>query len=149
MMSMYKWHQVRVMREKGAGIKEIARGLRISKNKVRRYLRSPNPPTFKRRRHEKRIDAYRDQVREMLRKRYIGTRIYEELKQMEYPGPLAGVHRYIRECKEEEQIKKPSTTRVETPAGSRCSTIGKSGCCRWEGNRSGFICTKWSSATAA
>lgn len=117
MISMYKWQRVRVMREKGVGIKTIAREVGLSKNTVRKYLRSSEPPIFQERQYEKKIDPYREQVREMLGKRYIGTRIYNELRGMEYPGSLAGVHRYIREWKEEEEIKKASTTRIETPAG--------------------------------
>lgn len=119
MISMYKWHQVRVMREKGAGVKEIARRLGISKNTVRKYLRSSGPPRFEPRQYEKKIDPYREQVREMLGKGYIGTRIYDELKQIDYPGSLAGVHRYIHECKEQEEVKKASTTRFETPPGQQ------------------------------
>jgi len=37
MISMYKWHQIRVRRERGEGIKTIARALEISKNTVRKY----------------------------------------------------------------------------------------------------------------
>ena len=119
MVSMYLWHQVRVMSEKGAGIKEIARRLGISKNTVRKYLRSSTPPTFDPRQYEKKIDPYGEQIREMLGKGYIGTRIYDELKQVAYPGSLAGVHRYIHGCKEQEEVKKASTTRFETPPGQQ------------------------------
>ena len=47
MVSMYLWHQIRMRREKGEGIKTIARALRVSKNTVRKYLRSSDPPEFK------------------------------------------------------------------------------------------------------
>jgi predicted transcriptional regulator len=79
MVSMYKWHQIRIMREKGKGIKTIARTLGVSKNTVRKYLRSPDPPEFKAREYEKKVDDFREQIHDMLKREYIGTRIYEEL----------------------------------------------------------------------
>jgi hypothetical protein len=38
MVSMDKWHQIRIMREKGKGIKTIAIALGVSKNTVRMVL---------------------------------------------------------------------------------------------------------------
>jgi len=51
MLSMYKWHQVRVLREQGRSIKQISKGLGISRNTVRQYLRDAFPPVFKGRNH--------------------------------------------------------------------------------------------------
>ena|GEM_PF-1833843 len=44
---MYKWQQLKVLRAKGESIKEIARQPNLSKNTVRKYLRSSGPPEFK------------------------------------------------------------------------------------------------------
>lgn len=117
MISMYKWHQIRVMRDKGAGIKRIARDLRISKNTVRKYLRSPAPPEFKLRTYEKKLDAYREEVNEMLKKGYIGTRVFDEIKEKGYSGSLVTVYRYIEEQRDMEAVKSASTTRFETLPG--------------------------------
>lgn len=54
------------MRDKRAGIKRIAEDLGISKNTVRKYLRSPDPPVFKARTYEKKIDPYQKEVNQML-----------------------------------------------------------------------------------
>ena len=56
MLSMHMWYKVKMMRENGKGIKGIARALGISKNTVRKYLRSSDPPKFKARRYEKKLD---------------------------------------------------------------------------------------------
>ncbi len=40
---MYKWQKVRTMRQKGESIKGIAKKLKLSKNTVRKYLRSDAP----------------------------------------------------------------------------------------------------------
>ncbi|MGD0916127.1 MAG: hypothetical protein ABSB22_06700 [Thermodesulfobacteriota bacterium] len=99
---MYKWVQIRIMREKSKGIKSIGRALGVSKNTVRKYLRLPDPPEFKAREYEKKVDNFREPIQAMLKQEYIGTRIYEELLGMGYQGSLSGVHRYLHECKQEE-----------------------------------------------
>jgi len=119
MISMYKWHQIRVRRERGEGIKTIARALGISKNTVRKYLRSCDSPTFKARQYGKRVDPFREYIDEMLGKGYIGTRIYEEIVAMGYRGSLSSLHRYIHKCKEQKAIRKLCTTRVETSPGQQ------------------------------
>ena len=119
MISMYKWHQIRMRREKGEGIKAIARALGVSKNTVRKYLRSPDPPEFKGREYKKKVDSFQEQIHDMLEKNYIGTRIYEELLGMGYEGSLSSVHKYLHRCKQEEAARKLSTTRVETSPGQQ------------------------------
>ena len=119
MISMYKWQQVKALRAKGVSIKKIARKLKLSKNTVRKYLRSPDPPQFKARQYEKMLNEYEDKVNEMLGKRYIGTRICSELIGVGYKGSLSTVHRYIREAKREEEISKRITTRFETVPGKQ------------------------------
>lgn len=116
---MYKWQQVKALKGQGVSIKKIARRLKISKNTVRKYLRSSEPPRFKAREYEKLLDSYEETVKEMLEKQYIGTRIYNELLQRGYRGSLSSVHRYIAEVREAEQIKAKATTRVETAAGKQ------------------------------
>ena len=73
---MHNWQQVKALRAKGASIKKISKNLKISKNTVRKYLRSSEPPRFKARPYEKILNGYEDKVKEMLKKRYIGTRIF-------------------------------------------------------------------------
>ena len=116
---MYKWQQVKVLRAQGVSIKKIARKLKLSKNTVRKYLRSPEPPHFKARKYDRLLDPYQETVKEMLEKQYIGTRIYNELLQSGYGGSLSSVHRYIADIKETEQIKAKATTRVETEPGKQ------------------------------
>jgi len=114
---MYTWHKIKTMRANGSSIKGIARDLKISKNSVRKYLQSPEPPKFNAREYEKKIDPYEEDINEMLGKKFIGTRIYDEIKETGYEGSLSGVHRYIQEYNKTENNKRSSTTRVETPAG--------------------------------
>jgi len=119
MVSMYKWHQIRIMRGNGKGIKTIARALGVSKNTVRKYLRSPDPPEFKVREYKKKVDSFQEQIHDMLVKNYIGTRIYEELLGMGYEGSLSSVSKYLQGCKQAEAVRKLLTTRVETSPGQQ------------------------------
>ncbi|RMG68091.1 MAG: IS21 family transposase, partial [Nitrospirae bacterium] len=116
---MYKWQKVRVLRQKGESIKGIAKKLKISRNTVRKYLRSDAPPCFHARQYERHLDPYKEEIKGMLEKGYIGTRIYNELRGIGYEGSLSTVHRYISGIKKESKIKELATTRVETPPGKQ------------------------------
>src|SRR3972149_3278488 len=104
MISMYKWQQIKALRAAGRGIKSIAKKIGVSKNTVRRYLRSVEPPQFKAREYEKMLDGDKGDIEEMLSKRYIGTRIFSELSKIGYQGLLSTLHRYIREAKREDEM---------------------------------------------
>lgn len=119
MLSVYRWQQVKVMRSNGVSIKGIARQLKISKNTVRRYLRDPSPPVFKGRPHERALDAYEEEILGMMKNRYIGTRIHEELKGKGYKGSLCTVHRYVQRLRTEAVIREKATTRFETAPGKQ------------------------------
>jgi len=116
---MYKWQQIKALKAQGVSIKKIAKRLKVSKNTVRKYLRSSEPPRFKARGYESLLDPHEATIKEMLEKQYIGTRIYNELLQAGYSGSLSTVHRYISALKETEQIKGKVTTRVETEPGKQ------------------------------
>ncbi|MEW6054945.1 MAG: IS21 family transposase [Nitrospirota bacterium] len=116
---MYKWQQVKALKTQGASIKQIIKQLKLSKNTVRKYLRSSEPPRFKAREYEKLLNKYEETIKGMLEKHYIGTRIYNELLQMGYTGSLSSVHRYIADIKETEEFKAKATTRVETQPGKQ------------------------------
>jgi len=117
MITMYKWQKVKAMNAQGIGIKKIARTLKISKNTVRKYLRSNLPPEFHPRDYTRIIDPYVDDIKEMIQKGYIGTRIHEELTAMGFNGSLSTVHRLIRGIKEDIKRSEKITTRYETPPG--------------------------------
>lgn len=119
MLSMYKWQQVKVLGKQGMPVKEIARRLKISKNTVKKYLRSSSPPVFKVREYEKVLDKYGDEIREMSDKKYIGTRIFNELCAKGYEGSLSAVHRHLQKTREDKTIREKATTRFETVPGKQ------------------------------
>jgi len=108
-ISMYKLHQVKVLRSKGLPIKKISRKMRLSKNTVRKYVRSSEPPKFKPLQYNKILNEYEDTTKEILRKGYTGTRIYNELVAMGYKGSLPAVYRYLAGIRKKETIKERVT----------------------------------------
>jgi len=111
---MYKWQQVKALKAQGQSIKQITKQMKLSKNTVRKYLRSSEPPRFNARQYERLLDQYKETVKGMIEKHYIGTRIHNELLQIGYKGSLSSVPRYTAGIKEAEGIKGLATTRVET-----------------------------------
>ena len=83
---MYMWQQVKALRAQGFHVKQIARRLKLSRNTVRKYLRSTEPPGFHAREYMRKSDPFINDIKGMIKKEFIGTRIHEELDQ-------AGVHR--------------------------------------------------------
>lgn len=92
---MYMWQQVKALRQQGYHVKQIARRLKISKNTVKKYLKSSDPPEFQSREYTKKSDPYTGEIKAMIKKGYIGTRIYEELTAAGFTGSLSTVERVV------------------------------------------------------
>ena len=114
---MYKWQQVKALRSQGLHVKQIARRVKLSKNTVKKYLKSVDPPEFHRREYTSKTDPYIDDIKGMLAKKFIGTRIHEELTALGFTGSLSTVERVIHALKEEKDHNDRITTRVETAPG--------------------------------
>ena len=100
---MYMWQQVKALRQQGFHVKQIARRLKISKNTVKKYLRSSDPPEFQSREYTKKSDPYADQIKVMIKKGFIGTRIYEELTELGFTGSLSTVERVVHTIRKEKE----------------------------------------------
>jgi len=116
---MYKWQRIKALHAQGVSIRKIAKTMGVSRNTVRKYLRDTNPPRFNAREYTKQLDRYREEIRAMLDKGYIGTRIYKELVLKGYTGSLSSVHRFLRTLKQADDALKSATTRVETGPGEQ------------------------------
>jgi len=114
---MYMWQQVKALQAQGFHVKQIARRLDLSKNTVKKYLRSAEPPEFHTREYTKKSDPFIDDIKGMIGKGFIGTRIHEELMNLGFIGSLSSVERTIHTIKKEKDRKERVTTRVETPPG--------------------------------
>ena len=117
MLSMHLWSRVKQLKLEGAGIKSIARKLKISKNTVKKYLKDPNPPEFRHRDYQSAVFKYDNEVKNMLSERFIGTRIYSEIQKLGFRGSLSAVHKYVKKIKADASISEKRTTRFETDPG--------------------------------
>jgi transposase len=116
---MYKWQRIKTLYAQGVSIRKIAKIVGVSRNTVRKYLRDTNPPQFNARKYTRQLDKHREEIRSMLDKGYIGTRIHKELVCNGYTGSLSSVHRFLRTLKQTDDALKSATTRVETGPGEQ------------------------------
>lgn len=115
------------IKDEGISIRKISRQLKLSKNTVRNYLLTSEPPCFKAWHYNRLLDQYEESIKEMLDNRYIGTRIYDEPRQIGYEDSLPTVHRNIAKVRKDEQIKSKTTTRIEIAPANKCNITGTSG----------------------
>jgi len=100
MIKMEEWFTIRTLKSKGLSIKKIARQLSLSRNTVRKYLKCDKPPQHtKISRINNEIAPFLDEIKVMIAKGFIGTRILEELRQKNYQGAQATFYRSLREIK--------------------------------------------------
>lgn len=116
---MFKWKEVKRLKSEGFGIKIIARKLKISKNTVKKYLKSSTPPVFNKPVRQSGVVIFKTEVEAMLKNQFIGTRIYEELKKLGYTGSLSSVHRFLQHEKKTKEINSKRTSRFETEPGKQ------------------------------
>jgi len=112
---MEEWHAIQVLKRQGHGKKAVARQLGISRNTVKRHWDCLAPPSYQRAPQEKLLDVYMAQIKDMIDQRFIGTRIFQELRQLGYTGSLTTVYRRVRQFKDHESHK--TTIHFETPPG--------------------------------
>lgn len=118
-----EWITVRQLHKKGMSIRGIARELKMSKNTVKKLLRSPTRPTYQRKIYPSKVEAYKEQIKTWYLDpsyNFIGTRIYEELLKIGYDGSIGPVYRYLSTLQEQKRkISTKATVRFETPPGDQ------------------------------
>lgn len=114
---MEEWHAIQVLKRQGHGKKTIARQLGISKNTVKRHWNCKSPPAYQRAASEKMLDPFAPQIKEMVGKQFIGTRIFQELNELGYTGSLTSVYRYLRQFQDD--LRDRTTIHFETSPGQQ------------------------------
>jgi transposase len=112
---MEEWHAIQVLKRQGHGKKAVARQLGISRNTVKRHWDCLGPTSYQRAPQEKLLDPFALQIEDMIDRRFIGTRIFQELRQLGYTGSLTTVYRRVRQVKDHDSHK--TTIHFETPPG--------------------------------
>jgi len=119
MITMDEWWTIRTLKSKGVSIKKIARQLGLSRNTVRKYLRTDKPPQYTiGQRVQKEIAPFIDEIKVMIAKDFIGSRILEELRKKGYQDPQATFYRYLKELKSG-VLPSKAVVRYETEPGEQ------------------------------
>jgi len=123
MLTLDEWASIKILKEKGHGIKEISRLLKMSKNTVRKALRSDSFKEYSGDNKDdvlksrSNVSAYHEKILEMLIKdKFIGSRIFIEIRKLGYSGSKTAFYDYLRRLKGQVNISKISQ-RYETDAG--------------------------------
>ena len=117
------WIAVKRLFKRGVKIKQIAKQLKMSKNTVKKLLKSENEPKYERKLYISIIDPYAENIRTWFldpEYNFIGTRIFNELKKLGYTGSIGPVYRFLKTLNEvKKDISKKATMRFETPLGEQ------------------------------
>lgn len=118
---MDEWTTIRLLNRKGKGIKAIAKELKISRNTVRKALRSDVKPKYNLTKPRKSIlDKYKLVIEEMLYKnKFIGSRILNELREKGYKGSDRTFYLYLQKINGKKNLDKISMP-YETEPGKQC-----------------------------
>ncbi len=91
--------EIRVLSRQGTSIREIARTLDVSRNTVRRYLRSEGLPRYQREPRPSKLDPYRQYIDERVKAAapdwIPATVLLRELKALGYPGGYSILKEYL------------------------------------------------------
>ena len=102
MLDVERWAELR--REhfvRGVSIKELARRTGLSRNTVRLALRSQSPPRYERTTAPSKLDPFKDEIHELLRRdpKLPGVRVRELIEPLGFGGGKTIVDDYLREVR--------------------------------------------------
>ncbi len=102
MLDVERWAELR--REyfvRGVSIKELSRRFGIDRNTVRRALRSDRPPRYERLAGPSKLDVFRDEIHELLRRdpELPAVRVKELIQPLGFGGGQTIVNDYVREVR--------------------------------------------------
>ena len=126
MIKVKEWVSVKLLYEKGQSIKKIARLLKISRNTVRKIIKSESyrkygeaNKTNMNKSKSKAARYHEEIIRMLIKEKYIGTRIFEELQKLGFKGSRTALYDYLRKLKGNIKLSNISE-RYETGAGDLC-----------------------------
>ena len=102
MVGVQQWAELR--REhfvRGVSIKELARRTGLSRNTIKKALRSEVPPRYERSQAGSKLDRFKDEIHQLLKDdaKLTGVRVREEIEPLGYDGGKTIVDDYLREVR--------------------------------------------------
>jgi transposase len=122
MIRLEEWVDIKSLFRDGRSIREIARALGVSRNTVRRYLRSEAVPQYSPRpAREGLLDPYKDYILARLEKipDLPATVLLREIRERGYPGQITLIKDFIRPLRTERRRLEELTVRYETEPGDQ------------------------------
>ncbi|HMP79925.1 MAG TPA: IS21 family transposase [Pirellulaceae bacterium] len=111
---------IKLLKQQGLSIRQIARQSGLSRNTVRKLLRGEHPEAFQTPQRGSRLHPFHHYLRERFEQYALSaTRLYEEIRAMGYAGSASTVRRYVQRLKETAQRRHKTTVRFETPPGKQ------------------------------
>lgn len=105
MLDMNEYRTIRGMHDRGASIRTIAADLHMSRNTVRKYLRSDAPPGSHAPTGSKAaLVPFDNEIRSRLEQEFQGSRILRELRKLGYRGPQATFYRRLAQLRKTIQV---------------------------------------------
>lgn len=91
-----QYDEIHRLKTDGMGIRAISRQLRISRDKVRRYLQNDQPPVYHRRKMKTILDPYRDYLEQRWQAGHRnGIQLWQEIRDMGFPVTYQSMARQI------------------------------------------------------
>jgi transposase len=108
--------EIQRLKSLGLGIRAISNQLNISREKVRRYLQSDQPPLFQRRKMKTLLDPYWDYLERRWRDgQRNGVLLFKEIQERGFPGTYRTMARQIRKLRAEMPRQTRSTAKKQPP----------------------------------
>ena len=110
MITVEEWTTIRTLRAKGNSQRKIASLLNISRNTVKRALQSDEIPKYQcNQQQQSQLEPFREQIERMLFvDHFIGSRIFNELKNLGFQGQKSAFYSYLATLKTSKQLSKIS-----------------------------------------
>jgi len=116
-----EWHMIRVMKNEGVSVSEIARRMGLDRKTVRNALRCeswPDDDARVRVTRSSKLDAYKPYIEARLEKAPLSAvRLFEEIRAQGYDGRMTILREFVGSVKEEDRLR--AVVRFETVPGEQ------------------------------
>lgn len=121
MITQEYFMEIQILRKQGKGIRQIANELCLSRNTVRKYLRSKKPPKYhSNQKRPSKLDPFKAFLEKRIKnagRHFIpATVLYREIKELGYQGGITILRDWVRKGKKQVESQK-RVVRFETPPG--------------------------------
>jgi transposase len=120
MISLEVWMDIKLLRQQGHSIREVARLTGLSRNTVRRALRQKSPQPFQAPERKSKLDDFKSYVQNRFQECSLSAvRLLAEIQAMGYTGSVVTIRRFLQTLKGQKAAAKKMTVRFETPPGQQ------------------------------